>query len=131
MGGEPTKEDKPMTKEEIVKALVQYRLIEDQKKELEAKQAALKEQLRAHMEAAKLTKMEENDISVSIVPRNTYKFDIPGILTAVPEAIGSLKLTNEAYEKLLVGNEATIGGLRQLVKSEKTLTIKAKGTKAS
>jgi hypothetical protein len=119
-----------MSDEEITKALVQYRLLEDQKGELELKQSQLREQITKHMTAKGVENLESNGVVAQYVARTKYGFDIPGILAAVPQVIEHLKLSNEGYMKVLKGNEAKIGSLRQVISDEKSLTIRVKKPKA-
>ena len=113
-----------MSNEEITKAMVQYRLLEDQKRELELKQAQLKEQIGRHMDANKLVDLTANGVVAQYVSRTKYEFDIPGIVLAVPQVMEHLKLSNEGYLKVLKGNEDRIGAMRKVVSDDKTLTIR-------
>ena len=115
-----------MSHTEIVKALVAYRVLEEQKAKLEEQQKALKQQVEAHMIANKLDNLEANDVVAQLIPRTKYSFDVKGILKAVPTAVSCLKLSNEDYLKLLKGNEDLIGDARRVVSNEKSLTIRAK-----
>lgn len=108
----------------IANALVHYKLLEEQKKEIEERQAKLKEIIEDYMIKNKLDEVTENGIRASFVDRNTYEFDVPEIVKRVPEAIKYCKLTNEAFEKLLIGNEAKIGTLRKLASHSKILSIR-------
>ena len=119
-----------MSDEEITKALVQYRLLEDQKAELELKQAQLKEQIAKHMAAKQLVNLESSGVVAQYVARTKYGFDVAGILKAVPQVIEHLKLSNEGYLKVLKGNEDKIGTLRTVVSDEPSLTIRVKKPKA-
>lgn len=113
-----------MTQQAIVNTLVQYRLLDEQIKELEVKKSTLKKEIESHMKANNLETMEENGIYVSYVPRNVYSFDLENIVKYLPEVIKYAKITNETFEKFLVGHEQLIGNCRKLEKQEKTLTIR-------
>lgn len=115
-----------MNNEELTKKLVSYRLLEEQKAMIESQQDALKLDISAHMVENKLETLESNGIVAQFVARTKYAFDVKGILTAVPEAINYLKLTDKDYTKLLKGHEQAIGGLRSVVSSDKSLTIREK-----
>lgn len=115
-----------MTKKEIKVAnlLVHYKLLEEQKNEIEERQAKLKEMIGSHMEKEGLEMFESNGLVATYAQRNTYVFDVEKIVKAVPEAVGLLKMTNDAFEKLYKGNEQLIGSFRQLKKQDRVLVIR-------
>lgn len=110
--------------DKIANALVHYKLLEEQKKEIELRQAKLKEIIKKYMEKKNIDEFISSNVKVFFMHKRIYDFDVPEIVKRVPEAIKYCKLTNEAFEKLLIGNEDKIGTLRKLVSESKSLTIK-------
>jgi maltose-binding protein MalE len=92
-----------MTNEELAKKLVKYRELEAQKASLADEQDAIKAEISKHMADTKQEKVVADGITAQFIARTKYNFDVKGILAAVPEAIKSLKITNEAFEKLARG----------------------------
>lgn len=113
-----------MTENNLTKALMHYRLLEEQKKEIETRQAKLKKMIDDHMKKRGLDKLEVNGIMAFYSPKNTYEFEVEKIVAALPESIRQLKITNDVFERLLKGNEDKIGTFRRLAKQEVGLVIR-------
>ena len=115
-----------MTKEELSKALVAYRVLEEQKQNLTDQQDELKAKIEKHMVETKVDSVESNDIVAQLVHRAKYSFDVPAILAADPKAIRYLKITNTDFLKVLKGNEDRVATARKVISDEKSLTIRSK-----
>lgn len=92
---------------------------------IEAEQAILKAQLEAVMSQMGVTRVEGTDGKADIITKNSYSFDIPKIIAVVPTIVSKLKLSNEEYNKILVGNEVPLNGCRSVLGTTKTLTVSA------
>lgn len=94
-------------------------------KHLEAEQALLKEHLEKGMSAAGVLEVAGTDGKATMQAKNEYKFDVGGILRVVPGVVAKLKITNEVFNQILVGNEAAIGPMRTVSKTTYPIVVKA------
>ena len=69
--------------------------------------------------------IEGSDGKVQVIKKNKYNFDIPKILEVVPTIASKLKLSNDDYNKILVGNEVKLAGCREVLSTDRSLTISA------
>lgn len=94
-------------------------------KHLEAEQALLKEHLEKGMATLGVLEVVGTDGKATMQAKNEYKFDVAGILKVVPAVVAKLKITNEEFNKILVGNEAAIGPFRTVAKTTYPIVVKA------
>jgi len=92
---------------------------------ISAEQDILKSQLQSTMTAMGCDMIEGSDGKAQVIVKHTYGFDIPKIIAVAPLVIPRLKLSNEEYNKILVGQEAQLSGCRTVLKTDRSLTISA------
>lgn len=90
---------------------------------LEAEQAVLKNELAGVMAQMGLETFDSPDGVARTIVKHTYAFDVPTIITVVPTIVSKLKLSNDDYNKFLVGNEAKLATCRTVLRTDRTLTI--------
>jgi len=110
---------------ELRDAISEYLQLAAKIKHLEAEQALLKEKLEKGMSALGVLEVIGTDGRATMQAKNEYKFDVAGILKAVPAVVAKLKITNEEFNKILVGNEAAIGPFRTVIKTTYPIVVKA------
>ena len=94
-------------------------------KHLEAEQAIIKSDLEAGMSAAGVLEVVGTDGKATMQAKNEYKFDVAAIVAKVPGVMAKLKITNETFNQILVGNEVAIGAFRKVVKTTYPIVVKA------
>lgn len=92
---------------------------------IEAEQAILKMELNGIMTRLGVTQLGGTDGVARIVEKHKYSFDVPAILRVVPAVAAKLKLSNEDFNKLLVGNEIALAPCRKVVETTQSMTISA------
>ena len=97
---------------------------------ISAEQDILKAQLEQVMLQMGCDLIEGTDGKAQVIKKNKYSFDIPKIIVVVPGITSKLKLSNEEYNKVLVGNEVALLGCRQVIGTDRSLTISAIKPKA-
>jgi hypothetical protein len=90
---------------------------------IKAEQDIVKMQLEALMKTMAVTEVVGVEGKGLIIKKHTYSFDIPTIIRVVPIIIPKLKLSNEDFNKVLVGNEIALAATRKVVGTTETLTI--------
>ena len=92
---------------------------------IEVEQVIVKASLEAVMKASGIVEIAAADGKAQIITKNSYGFDVPKIVAVVPAIVSKLKLSNEEYNKILVGNEVALAGCRTVLKTDYPLTISA------
>jgi hypothetical protein len=90
---------------------------------IKAEQDIVKGQLEVVMKAMGVTDVSSTEGKGMIITKHTYSFDIPVIIKVVPAIITKLKLSNEDFNKVLVGNEIALAATRKVLGTTSSLTI--------
>ena len=90
---------------------------------ISAEQDILKAQLDQVMTSMGVDLVEATDGKAQVIRKNKYSFDIPKIIVVAPAIVSKLKLSNEEYNKILVNNEAALGGCRTVLGTDRSLVI--------
>jgi len=119
-----------MDQSELIKAemrglVSEYLQLAAKIKHIEAEQAILKTKLEADMNSAGVLEVEGTDGKAVMSAKNAYKFDVAQILKVVPGVVSKLKISNEDFNKVLVGNEAALANARVVTGTTYPITISA------
>jgi ribosomal protein S17 len=90
---------------------------------IKAEQDIVKAQLEALMTKMGVTQVVSAEGKGLIVVKHTYQFDVATIIKVVPTLVSKLKLSNEDFNKVLVGNEIALAATRKVISTTQSLAI--------